>query len=367
MATLSGPSNVLGKSLAETNLFGSSSTTLPTEKTDCVSVSIARAEHYRSAADLWKQLSNQGLPNRGLDYDEIDTLLDRTGTYYASSRYDSLPNGQTAFEALYSDWIKPSTPDMFIFGILFYSRRNTCGHCVNFVNLGHEKGMKFFDFQNLKWSENFTYAEGSDCSEDVSKAETIFIAWDRDRTSFERWEDDHDPYRCKRAQDLLADGYNPAGYLVSDLNTSHFHSIYRYSAKEIISPLFFRPLLALPRRDGDLLRDLGYLTARGRTQIGNLPVHYVMEEQKETVYSTKSVRLWDLQSDDQQRAIQKQFAVRDFDETGKIVKALVRPKPDSSNIYRTTLNPTHLRLQNMKVPDILHHYYTEALVRGILD
>lgn len=366
MATLSDPSNILGKSLAETELFGSSSSTLPMEKTDCVSVAVARAEHYRSAADLWKQLFNQGLPNRCLRYDEIDELLNRTGTYYISTRYDSLPNGQTAFEALHSDWIKPSTPDRFIFGILFYTRQNPCGHCVNFINLGHEKEMKFFDFQNLEWSKYFNYAQGSDCWEDVSKAETIYIAWDRDRTSFERWEDDHNPYRRARAQNLLADGYDPIGYPVDNLNTTRFHSIYRYSAPKIISQLLFRPLSTLLRNEADLLRDLGFLTARGRTQIGSLALRFVVEEQKETSYDTESLSLWELQSDDKRRALAEQFAVKHFDkETGKTVEALVRANPYRSIVSRTTLNPVELPLQNQPVPEILLQYYLEAINREI--
>lgn len=366
MATFSGPSNTLGESLAKTQLFGSSSmTTLPIERTDCVSVSIARAEHYRSAADLWKQLFDRGLPNQCLEYHEIDTLLNRTGTYYTSRRYDSFPNGQTAFEALYNDWIQPSTPNKFVFGILCYSRHNTWGHCVNFINLGHEKEMMFLDFQNLEWSQHFNYAQASDCCDDVSKAKTIYIAWDRNRTSFERWEDDHNPNRRARAQNLMADGYNPVGYPMGDLNRPRLHSIYRYSAKKIISQLLFRPLSTLLRDEADLLRDLGFLTARGRTQIGNLAVRFVVEEQ-ETLYDTESVSLWELQSDDKRRALAEKLAVQHLDqETGKLVEALVRANRYRSDVSRTTLNPVELPLQNRPVPDILIQYYMDAIHREI--
>lgn len=270
MATFTGPSTGLGESLAEMQFFGSSDD-LTVERTDCVSVSIARVENYRSAADLWRQLFHRELPDRTIQYADVSEMLRRTGGNYVHYRFDSSPGGKTAFEALHDHWLEAGNPTRFMFGLLFYTRHNQPGHCINFVNLGRSKRMLFLDFQMLQWSPKFSHAVATDCQGDVAQAQTIYIGFDSNRASFEHWEDDSDRRRQSRARKMVEDGYSPIGSVFKDERPLSFYSVYRYSSENIISAIGKKPIWKLFHEEADLLRDLGSLTARGRLLIRQWP------------------------------------------------------------------------------------------------
>lgn len=256
-------STSLGDSLAKAQFFGSS-TEVTAERTDCVSVSIARVEHYRSAADLWRQLFRRELPDQVIQYDDVTEMLRRTGAGYFHGTFVSIPSGKTAFEALHDSWLGAGNQTRFMFGLLFYTRHNKSGHRINFVNLGHSKRMLFLDFQTLRWSQNFSHAAATDRQTEVAQAQTIYIGYDNNRASFEHWEDDSDRHRRSRARQMVEDGYSTMGSVLENEQPLFYYFVYRYSSKPIISRVSKRSIWRLSHDEADLLRDLGVLTARGR-------------------------------------------------------------------------------------------------------
>ena len=96
MAVESGKLDTFGKALDKIGFWGSSSTNPDDMKNKCVSVSLARADHYKDVKELWEDILGQSLPDRPLQFSEIMYLIERTGIKYQWVKFVAT-NGKTAY------------------------------------------------------------------------------------------------------------------------------------------------------------------------------------------------------------------------------------------------------------------------------
>lgn len=152
---------------------------------NCVSVSVARLDHYRNVNQLWKETYGQPLPDRPLYIDEIIDLLSRTGYDYECKEFVA-DGGKTAYQVfdstddLGSLYDSPKSGDDEM--LFCYYRSDGSGHCVIYVReawapppvqgVPTKTKRRFLDFQHDEDGEG-----GLQLKEDIEDAEEITVLY----------------------------------------------------------------------------------------------------------------------------------------------------------------------------------------------
>jgi hypothetical protein len=75
MSITTGDLDSFGKALEEIEFWGASSTNPNDMRNNCVSVSLARMEHYRDVGHLWESLYCEPLPDTPLKLSQVKDLV----------------------------------------------------------------------------------------------------------------------------------------------------------------------------------------------------------------------------------------------------------------------------------------------------
>ena len=194
--------------LEKIGFWGSSCLNPNNMKNNCVSVSVARLEFYRSVDDLWNDIYGSALPDSPLSFDEIIGLLRRTGFEYNWEKFSSLVTSQgtkTAFEMMEENFYNLGGlytggkisedginhwPDRLKrpqkgTGLICYIRNDKTGHCVNMT---YTNQATYNERQKLYYVRhtapmNYSFIDfqqddkGIDCVQDIKRAEHICVLY----------------------------------------------------------------------------------------------------------------------------------------------------------------------------------------------